>query len=174
MKTKKYIMIMSILILIFITLMSQGNIGVSKYNMEKDARKSQKIQEDWLTAKYINDDFGAFLFYSKDLSEYTFSIYQNRSGFSFGYFFYSGGSVSKISDDIVQFNSNDQGSIFLSLNKMNVSKIEIDNGLQEVEHIPIEPNKPFTVIIPKDSGEIRFYDVKASLISYERIVGVQL
>ena len=87
MKTKKYIMIMSILILIFITLMSQGNIGVSKYNMEKDARKSQKIQEDWLTAKYINDDFGAFLFYSKDLSEYTFSIYQNRSGFSFGYFF---------------------------------------------------------------------------------------
>lgn len=82
--------------------------------------------------------------------------------------------MSKISDDIVQFNSNDQGSIFLSLNKMNVSKIEIDNGLQEVEHIPIEPNKPFTVIIPKDSGEIRFYDVKASLISYERIVGVQL
>ena len=45
MKTKKYIMIMSILILIFITLMSQGNIGVSKYNMEKDARESQKYKK---------------------------------------------------------------------------------------------------------------------------------
>ena len=175
MKSKKHIIWMiGILALIFITLRSQGYLGVSKYNMEKDARKSQRIQEDWLTAKYINDDFGAFLFYSKDLSDYKFSIYQNIPGFSFGYFFYSGGSLSKISDDILQFNSNDQGSIFLSLNKMNVSKIEIDNGSQDVEQILIEHNKPFTLIIPKDSGEVSFYDVNGNLISYERISERQL
>ena len=175
MKAKKYIIgIMSVLILIFIALISQGNIGVSKDNMEKDARKSQRIQEDWLTAKYINDDFGAFLFYSKDLSDYTFSIYKNRPGFSFGYFFYSGGSLPKISDNILQLNSNNQGSIFLSLNKMNVSKIEIDNGSKEVEQIPIEHNKPFTVIIPEASEEVSFYDVNGNLISYERISEGQL
>lgn len=46
---------------------------------------------------------------------------------------------------------------------MNVSRIEIDNDLQEVEQILIEHNRPFTVIIPANSGEISFYDVEVKV-----------
>lgn len=171
MENKKYaIGIVVLLLFSFLALTGSPFIGVSKNSMEKDARKSQKIQEDWITAKCVNDDFGAFLFYDEDLSNYTFSIYQNRHGFSFGYFFRSGGSLSGISNNILQINSNGQGNIFLSLNKMQVSRIEIDDGSQKIEEVLIEYTKPFTTIIPENSGEIRFYDVDGKLIPYADII----
>ena len=170
MKIKKYIIgIIIILALIFLILISQGNIGISKNNMENNARKDQKIQENWMTASSINDDLGAFLFYDEDLSHSTFSIYIKRDGISFGYFFRYGGGVPGISENICRFKSDGKGSIFLSLNKIKVAKIEIDNGLQPSEVIPIDSNKPFSIIIPENVGEIRIYDVYGELIPVEDI-----
>ena len=174
MNLKKYIIwMLSVVTIIFLILISQGNIGVSQDNIENDARKSQKIQEEWITAKYFNDDFGALLFYSEDLSNFTFSIYQNRPGFSFGYFFRSGGGLPGVSDDILKVTSNGQGNIFLSLNKMQVARIEIDNGSQ-IKEIEIENTKPFTVIIPENSGEIHFYDIYENLIPNKFIIEFSL
>lgn len=170
MKFKKYIItILSIFFLVLIVLISQGNIGVSKDNTEEDARKAHRIPEEWITAKDINDDFGALLFYSEDLSKYTFSIYQNRPGLSLGYFFRLGGGLPGISDEILKVTSNGQGYIFLSLNKMHVSRIEIDNGIHTKE-ILIENTKPFTVIISENSDEIKFYDIDEHLIPNEFII----
>ncbi|MDV4152010.1 hypothetical protein R0131_14370 [Clostridium sp. AL.422] len=159
MKFKKYIVgILCVFFLVFMILIGRGNIGVSKNNIEKDARKAHRIPEKWITANDVNNNLGVLLFYSEDLSKFTFSIYQNKQGLSFGYTFRSGGALPEISDEILKVTSNGHGEIFLSLNKMGVSRIEIYDG-EHTKEILIEDNKPFTVIIPENSGEIKFYNI---------------
>lgn len=170
MKFKKYIISsISAFFLVLFLLISQGNIGVSKANIENNARKGHNIPEEWITEKYVNNYLGALLFYSQDLSNFTFSIYQNRPGLSFGYFFRLGGGGPEISDGILKVTSNAYGDIFLSLNNVQVSKIEINDGVHKKE-ILIENSKPFTVIIPENSGEIKFYDNDGHLISNNFII----
>lgn len=126
MKFKKYIIgTVSGLGLMLVFLVNQDTIGLSKGKLESDARKYQSIKEDWTTSKYINEDFGVLLFYSEDLTSHTFSLYRNRPGLSFGYFFRLGGPLPELPDDILKINSNGQGIIYASLNKMQVSKIEL-------------------------------------------------
>lgn len=162
MKIKKYI----ICIVVILILISKCNIGVSKNNIENEARKSQKIKDDWITTSCINDEFGAFLFYSEDLSQHTFSIYSKRDGLSFGYFFINGGSLPEISENISRFTYEGKGDVFLSLNNMKVAKIEIYNDLQPSKIIPIDSDKPFSIIIPENVGEIRIYDINGDLIPF--------
>ena len=170
MKTKKNIFAIFILFLfIFFVLSRPSLIGVSKNRIEKNARKSQKIEEEWSSVEYINDDIAAFIFYPEDLSTHTFSIYRNRPGLSFGYFFINGGGLPGISDGVEQINSS-EGNILLSLNKLKVSRIEVDNGLQDIEEILIEDNKPFILVIPEGSEKISFYDSDGKLISNDDIV----
>lgn len=174
MRFKKYIIgILSALFLIFIILKSQGNIGVLKDSIEKDARKQQNIPEEWITVKDISNNFGALLFYQEDLNNFTFSIYVNRSGLSFGYNFRSGGSLLGISDGVLKITTNTKEDIFLSLNRIQISKIEINNGINTKE-ILLENNKPFTVIIPENSGEIKFYDTYGDLITDSLIIETTL
>lgn len=170
MKLKKYIIgTVSALTLMFISLINQNTIGLSKGNLESDSRKYQNIKEDWATSKYINDDFGVLLFYSDDLTNHTFSLYRNRPGLSFGYFFRLGGALPELPDDILKIDSNGQGNIYASLNKMQVSKIEITNGVHTKE-ISIENNKPFTIVIPEEDGVAQFYDIDGNLIPNQSIV----
>lgn len=170
MRLKKYIIrILCAIFFVFIILINQGNIGVSKNNIEKDARKSHKIPEEWIIAKDANNYFGALLFYSEDLSNYTFSIYQNKEGISFGYFFRLGGRLPEISDEILKVTSNGQGDILLSLNKLQVARIEISDG-EYTKEILIENTKPFTVIIPENIEEIKFYTTDGQWISDNFII----
>lgn len=174
MRFKKYIIrILGIFLMVFIILTSQGNIGLSKDNIEKDARKAHKIPEEWITAKDINNHFGALLFYSEDLSNFTFSIYQNRPGLSFGYFFRLGGGTPEISDGILKVSTNGKGDIFLSLNKIQVSRIEIDNGTHTKE-ILIENTKPFTVTISENIEKVKFYDIDGHSIPDNLVIENQL
>lgn len=174
MKFKKYIIRISwAVFLVFMILISQGNIGVSKKNIEKDARKAHKIPEEWIIAKDVNNYFGALLFYSEDLSNFTFSIYQNREGLSFGYFFRSGGALPGISDGILKVTSNVHEDIFLSLNKLKVARIEINDG-EYTKEILIENTKPFTVIIPENIEEIKFYTIDGDSISDNFIIETKL
>ncbi len=170
MRFKKYIIIiLGSIFLVFIFLINQGNIGVSQNNIEKDARKSHKIPEEWIVAKDVNNYFGTLIFYSEDFSDYTFSIYQNKEGLSFGYFFRLGGRLTEISDKILKVASNGHGDIFLSLNKLQVSRIEINDG-EYTKEVFIENTKPFTLIIPENSEEIKFYTIDGDSISDNLII----
>lgn len=174
MKFKKYIIgVLITFFMVFMLLISKGVIGVSKANIEKEARKAHKIPEEWITAKDVNKYLGALLFYSEDLDNFTFSIYANNEGLSFGYFFRLGGGIPEISDGISKIASNGHGDIFLSLNKVQVSRIEINDG-ESIKEILIEDTKPFVVIIPEDSREIRFYDIEGHLISDNIIIEREL
>lgn len=53
-------------------LRSGGDIGVLRANIERDARASQKISDDWQVAKQTTDLMSAMIFYSSDLRNNTF------------------------------------------------------------------------------------------------------
>lgn len=155
-----------ILALIVIFLATQVNIGVSKNNLARDAGVPNKIEDGFLVEQHVNDDMASYLVYSDNLKKHTFSIYEKRDGLSFGYFFISGGSSSDIAQEIRKMDFKN-GSVLLSLNKVNASKIELDKGTEPVEVINLNKGRPFTVIIPKDIQEIRIYDINGNLIPIE-------
>ena len=70
-----------------------NDIGVASTNLEADIRSSQKIKDDWTVEGSVSDTMAAYISYPQDMSDHTFSVYVNRPGFSFGYFFRGGGSL---------------------------------------------------------------------------------
>ena len=106
----------------------------------------------------------ALLYYSEDKSDYTASIYVNRRGFSFGYFFRNGGSILEYGTDITAFELEGYAKrAYLSMNMSQICQIEIDNGNQ-IESINIDSTKPFVVVLPMNNGNITFYDVNQNEI----------
>lgn len=101
------------------------------------------------------------LFYNDARDNFTFSIYLNHPGFSFGYFFISGGATGGIDDSIKEFTYNPNGTVLISMNTKKIAKIEIDNGI-EVKTINIDSTKPFTEVIPNNCGEITLIDVNGN------------
>lgn len=166
MRLKKYIIgILSISFFIGMIVISMGNTEISKNKIENKARKAHSISDEWEVVKCINDDLGVLLFYSKDLSDHTFSIYINRSRLFSRYSFISGGALPAINEEILNINDIDKGNIFLSLNKVKVSRMEIciDDNLKEIS---IDNDKPFVIIIPHSAKEIKFYDSNNNIIPY--------
>lgn len=93
-KLIKYLGSFIVVILIAVCFLYFNNdIGISKSNIEKDARYSHRIEATWNVAKDTTETMSAMIFYSDDLADHTYSIYVNHPGLSFGYFFRGGGSV---------------------------------------------------------------------------------
>ena len=100
----------------------------------------------------------AFISYPSDMSDYTFSVYVNRSGLSFGYFFRGGGSLPNITESIAEISvsaCNDRA--YISMNVQNVQRVEIDDGRNK-QVMEIDSNKPFAIVLPSNKGIVSFYD----------------
>lgn len=164
-RTFEYIGIIIIMVFIlFYLLYFNNDIGAFKSNIEKNARSSQKIDDNWEVAKSTTDSMSAMLFYDKDINDYTFSIYVNKRGLSFGYFFRGGGSTNVENEGIAQYQVEGyQEKAYLSMNHQEVVRIEIDNG-NMIETIDIDHTKPFSIILPDGIGSIRFYDVNDEIL----------
>ncbi|BAE86123.1 hypothetical protein DSY4334 [Desulfitobacterium hafniense Y51] len=164
-KAVKYTGIVAVMIAgLFLSLYFNNAIGTPKAKIEKDARISHKIDSSWQVAKSTTDAMSAMLFYDKDSSNYIFSIYENRKGLSFGYFFRSGGSTNTENEGITEYRAEGrQEKAYLSMNKQQVAKIEIDNG-NTVEIIDIDHTKPFAIVLPVGSGAIKIYDKDGSVL----------
>ncbi len=170
MSNKKLIIFLSAIILIFVIftgyLFLGNNIGISKNNIVSDIRNSQKIEDDWTTYGETTDEIAAYVSYPKDKSEHTYSIYVNRKGLSFGYFFRAGGSNSAIDNSIAEFTIDGyDNKAYISLNNHNVVQLRIDNG-NNVKTQEIKINEPFVFILPKNAGEISFYDKDGNVVEY--------
>lgn len=172
MKTKKSLIIVSIvaIVVICVAIFGNGAIGVSRNKLEKDAREGQKINENWLITKDVTDEMGALLFYDKELNKHTFSLYLNRDVFSYGYFFREGGSLSSVGSGVQGFSYQDKGMALLSMNTKNVAEIKMDNG-QNVERIKIDPLEPFAIIIPSNIVVVTLYNSNGESISIDNISG---
>ncbi|MBC8590048.1 hypothetical protein [Wansuia hejianensis] len=163
--TFKYIGVAMIVIFVVVCILYLNNdIGTSKSNIEKDARMAHKIDDSWQVSKSTTDNMSAMLFYDKNLDNHTFSIYVNRSGLSFGYFFRGGGSITVEDKDIVQYQIQGyQEKAYLSMNKQHIIKIEVDRG-DTIEVINIDSTKPFALVLPSGMGIVKFYDVNGEVV----------
>ena len=80
-----------------------NDIGKRKNSLEADIRLTQKISDDWNVDGSTSDTMAAFISYPQDKTGHTFSVYVNRPGLSFGYFFRGGGNIVEVDNYIAEF-----------------------------------------------------------------------
>ena len=145
-------------------LYANNNIGMTSTNLETDIRSSQKIKDDWTLDGSVSNTMAAYISYSQDMSDHTFSVYVNRPGLSFGYFFRGGGTLSGIQKGIVEFTVEGYNErAFISMNQQQVQQLEIDDG-NTIQVVDIDSNKPFAIVLPINAGNITFYDVNRNTV----------
>ena len=135
-------------------LYTNNEIGVTSSKLEADIRSSQKIKDDWTVDGSVSSTMAAYISYPQDLSDHSFSVYVNRPGLSFGYFFRGGGTLSGIQRGIVEFTVEGYNErAFISMNQQQVQQLEIDDG-NTIQVVDIDRNgrssrtaiwKPMTV-----------------------------
>lgn len=154
--------------LIFGFLYANNDIGKTANSLETDIRQSQKISDDWIVDGNISDTMAAFISYPQGKTEHSFSVYANRPGVSFGYFFRGGGDVIEVKDHIAEFVVEGYNErTFISMNTQNVIRVEIDDG-NEVRVIDIDGGKPFAIVLSLNAGNIYFYDTNGNVVEYLR------
>ena len=139
-----------------------SDIGIASGNLETDIRSSQKIKEDWAIDGSVSDTMAAYISYPQDMSDHTFSVYVNRPGLSFGYFFRAGGKLSEIQEGIAE-GANERALI--SMNQQQVQQLQIDDGHAK-QAIDIDSDQPFAIVLPINAGSITFYDVNGNAVEY--------
>lgn len=156
-----------IICLLFIGFLYVNNdIGVRADNLETDIRKSQKISNDWSVDGSISDTMAAFISYPEDRNDHTFSVYVNRPGLSFGYFFRGGGDITDVENHIAKYTvENYDECAFISINSQKINRLEIDDG-NTVQLIDIDSNKPFAIVLPVNAGNITFFNENGQIIDY--------
>lgn len=153
-----------IVILICVCLLFVYPIGNNKSNIEKDARNSQQIEDNWQVAKDTTDTMSAMIFYPEDQSDHTYSIYVNPPGLSFGYFFRGGGSVMDTEQMVAEFSIEGYDErAFVSMNQQKICRVEIDDG-RGIQRIDLDSTKPFAFILPKSAGSVTLYDVNDTIV----------
>ena len=154
--------------LFLVFLYANNDIGKTANSLEADIRLSQKILDDWNVDGSISDTMAAFISYPQDKTDHTFSIYVNRPGLSFGYFFLGGGDIVAVDDYIAEFVVERYTErAFISMNTQNVVRVEIDDG-NGVRVIDIDSGKPFAIVLPLNAGDICFYDTIGNAVEYHR------
>lgn len=150
--------------LVAVFLYANNDIGIFKRDLERNARYSQKIEQNWLVQKDVSDTMAAMIFYSEDKSDHTFSIYVNRPNLSFGYFFRGGGDITESEKYITEITVEGYNEkAFISMNYQKAEKLEIDDG-NNVQTIEIDSNSPFAFVLDDNVGNITFYDVNGNTI----------
>lgn len=161
---KLFLCVVLVCVFFFGILYLDNDIGVSANRLEKDIRVLQKIPEDWVVDGNISDTMAAFISYPQDKTDHTFSIYVNRPGLSFGYFFRGGGDIVATEKKIAQFlvERYDECA-YVSMNTQNIVRIEIDDG-HGIQVINLDGDKPFAIVLPRNAGEVRFFDGDGNMV----------
>lgn len=153
---------------VFGWLFSSGNIGIPKSALINNIYTSQKISRDWTVVGEASNEMAAYISYPEDHSDHVFSIYINRPGLSFGYFFRVGGSVSGVEQYISEYSIEGCGDrAFISMNTQKVERLEIDNG-RSIQQIELDSSNPFAIVLPINAGEITFYDVSGNIVEWRK------
>ncbi len=143
-----------------------NDIGVPASQLEADIRASQKIGPDWAVEGTVGDTMAAFISYPRDRTNHTFSVYVNRPGLSFGYFFRGGGGLADAQSGIEGFTVEGyRERAFISMNKQRVERLEVDDG-NSIQVTPIDSGKPFAIVLPVNAGSIAFYDVNGNTVEF--------
>ena len=144
------------------------DIGVRKSGLEEDIRSSQKINEDWTVAGEASGTLAAYISYPEDQSDHVFSLYVNRPGLSFGYFFRAGGSLGGVEEYIMECTVEGYHErAFVSMNKPKVERLEVDGGNAK-QVIEIDSGRPFALVLPVNAGEVTFFGADGTAVEFYR------
>lgn len=165
---KMILRILLVCVLLLGFLYMDDDIGTSAANLESDIRNLQKIPEDWIVEGDVSDTMAAYISYPQDRSDHTFSVYVNRPGLSFGYFFRGGGSLSGVERGIAEFTVDGYNErAFTSMNQPKAARLEIDDG-NTVQVIDLNSDQPFAIVLPANAGVIHFYDGNGNPVNYQK------
>ena len=165
---KMVLRILLVCVLLLGFLYMDDDIGTSAANLESDIRNLQKIPEDWIVEGDVSDTMAAYISYPQDRSDHTFSVYVNRPGLSFGYFFRGGGSLSGVERGIAEFTVDGYNErAFSSMNQPKAARFEIDDG-NTVQVIDLNSDQPFAIVLPANAGVIHFYDGNGNPVNYQK------
>ena len=143
-----------------------NDIGVSESNIVADIQVQQYLPDDWITLGEISDEMAAYISYSPDKSDYTYSLYINPSGLSIGYFFRAGGDLMGIGKYIQGFALKDYSEIaFISMNELDVERVEIKKD-NKVEILELDSSDPFAIVLSKSAENITFFDKNNDVVDY--------
>lgn len=143
-----------------------NDIGVSESNIVADIQVQQYLPDDWITLGEISDEMAAYISYSPDKSDYTYSLYINPSGLSIGYFFRAGGDLMGIGKYIQGFSLKDYSEIaFISMNELDVERVEIKKD-NKVEILELDSSNPFAIVLSKSAENITFFDINNNVVDY--------
>ena len=108
----------------------------------------------------------AFISYPPDKSDHVFSVYVNRQGLSFGYFFRDGGTIESVKEGIAErtYDGCDE-RVFISMNTQDVALLRIDDG-KEIQEVSIDSKKPFAIVVPANADSITFYDMRGNIVKF--------
>lgn len=143
-----------------------NDIGVSESNIVADIQVQQYLPDDWIMLGEISDEMAAYISYSPDKSDYTYSLYINPSGLSIGYFFRAGGDLMGIGKYIQGFSLKDYSEIaFISMNELDVERVEIKKD-NKVEILELDSSNPFAIVLSKSAENITFFDINNNVVDY--------
>ena len=143
-----------------------NGIGVSKSNIVADIQVQQYLPDDWIMLGEISDEMAAYISYSPDKSDYTYSLYINPSGLSIGYFFRAGGDLMGIGKYIQGFSLKDYSEIaFISMNELDIERVEIRKN-NKVEILELDSSDPFAIVLSKSAENITFFDKNNNVVDY--------
>ena len=163
---KMILRILLVCVLLLGFLYMDDDIGTSAANLESDIRNLQKIPENWIVEGDVSDTMAAYISYPQDRSDHTFSVYVNRPGLSFGYFFRAGGKLSEVQEGIAEFTTEGANErALISMNQQQVQQLQIDDGHAK-QAIDIDSDQPFAIVLPINAGSITFYDVNGNAVEY--------
>ena len=161
---KALAVVLCVIAIFFIGLFNTHNIGIPGAKIQDDIRKNSHIEDSWEVTGQVSDTFAGYISYPEDQSDYSFSVYVNRPGLSFGYFFRGGGSLTAVERKIAKFVVEDYTECaYISMNQSGASLLEIDDG-GSVQQINIDPMKPFAMVLPINAGIVTFTDADGNVI----------
>lgn len=147
-------------------LYANHDIGMPSSRLEADIRSSPKIAADWSVDGCVSDTMAAYISYPQDRRDHSFSVYVNRPGLSFGYFFRGGGNLSGVDRGILAYTVEGYSErAFISMNQQKVCRLEIDDG-NSVQVTELDSGKPFALVLPVNAGIVTFYDVNGNTVEY--------
>lgn len=156
--------LVAVVLVLGVVLAANHEIGLTKGKLEQDMRQSQNIGDEWSVAGVAGSHMAAFVAYPDTKDDHVFSIYVNRPGLSFGYFFRGGGTLSEIDRSIIEVQLEGcKEHAYLSMNHAGVVRVELDNG-NNVQTVELQPDEPFVMVVPNNAGTVTFYDANDAVV----------
>ena len=139
------------------------DLGVSREQIEQDARSGQQISDDWSVARDEGNFMVAMIFYDESRSDFAVSIYARQSEASDRYHNRFSGSTGMTATGIVEYAFDDcEEQALLSMNEQKAVQAVLRRG-EQVENRELNGDKPFSLVLDSDVTEVVFYDANGNV-----------